>query len=1071
MKRRVLLFVVTLVTLALAMWVYRVASRDGVSDPENWNPPKTDPPGKTVRIPGTGGEEASAGDRPELDVYDRDTHRLRARFRAETWNPLGSDRYRVVKPHLEWFLRSGETLLLDAEEGTVRARLIGNAPDVMDGELSGDVRIVLDQSRQPGAVPLEQRPGDAVRIHLEQAHFDRDTLTILSDGNVSVFSADADILGCGLKLSWSEEPRQLREMTIVHGEYMCIRQQQERFMKKGWSLPGAWSGGKSKPPTPPAPPAEAMRAAPVPWIGPPLAAAMAQTTAPSSAATGPAARAPVVKNTYVAVFSQEVRVTSGDQRLEGADELRLVFEMKRPDRESATRPAPSTASPPARPSVPTPRPTTAPASRPAAEAGADEPIVVTWTGPLTIRPFRSRDEYVPDRLDVAARGERLRLFNEDMDARCRELEYTSVGDLARLTGTEADPVRLTMADGTKLRARQVRFDGQSNQMFVDGAGTMEGLAGAKTVVQGGGKEPADDLSATWSRDVQIRLAPHEVVVDGETRTEPCLVEAVFHGDVDVKQGPARTIRAETLTVRFHPPAPGSRDSVPSGLHATGGVKYADKDTGDTIAARELDVQLTTGADGRTWPRSATATGEVVARQGDSDIAADALTVTFAAAPDKQGRVKPVRLDAAGSVKVTDRSGSEPVTASADKLSSDLLERSAVLTGHAKVTHADNDIEGERIVLDEPREAATVAGKGTLSFLATTDITGAKAEKPVLVTVGWADGLEYRGQKRSAVFTGKVEMAAGADRLSCRQLRVLFAPPDEKDEAATTATTATATSTAEKPARRRATFQPKKIAMVLADKDVRLASLTVDAEGYWTRRMTMWSQDGQVVYEAAAQRIACFGPGLLQVEDYRPPDPSNAKRGTDPISAGPDRPSQTAFAWRKSMDLNRKDRTANFVGEVEMSHRTGKDVVLKDKLKTRPWGELTEGRTMKMDCDQMFAEFAPPEDGSATTRPSDPLSGEGVGPLELFRARAAEGGRHIGIRYDTYRIFCRRIVYQRSKDLAILYGHLENEPPANAVIINEDFKRSRFTNIHNSRVLWRPKTDRFEAQGVRVRVSQ
>jgi len=1077
MRRRVLLFAITLAAVGVALWVYYAASRD----PSYWRdefqiPGEVGPNGDKVRV--VEGAEAFSGDKPEYEHWV--DHRLRARFRGESWKPLGDDRYLLIKPHLEWFLTTGETLTLDAEEGMVRVRLIGKTPDVLGGDLSGDVRIVLDSSRDPGRGSLEDRPGDAVRIHIEQASFDRDALTIRSDGHVSVFSAAADILGRGLRLSWSEQPRRprLRELRILHGEYMCIRRQQDRFIK-GWTLPGVPGGGKAGPADSST---GAMSPAPARWMGPQLAAAaMAQASDPAATRTRPAGPAPILKDTYEATFSDDVLVTHGGQRLEGVDRLHLIFEVKVDDRSSRTKPASSPASRSARlpvspaallsalpPASPSRAAATGPASQPIGEQDKSEPLEVTWTGPLTIRPYRSWERRADGRLDITARGRQLRLLDAETgtEARCRELKYVSEGRLARLMGTDAEPVRLTMADGVKVRAPRVRFDGGNNRIYMDGAGTMEGLANAGPDVAGTSRDTKGEMNVAWSRDVEVLLGEQEVVADGKRTTEPYLRQADFHGDVDIKQAPDLAVRAEELTVRFHPPAPGSGRGQPASLDAAGGVKLDDRKRGDTISARKLHVELGSTAEGKPYPRSATATGNVTARQDQADIAAEKfLTVTFAAPTvDSNGKldVRPRRLDAAGNVKVTFATDEGPVTASADSLVTELTDdpsakapvTSAVLTGHARVARTDSVIEGERIVLEQPREAATVTGKGKLSFLATTDITGAKADKPTPVTVTWHKGLEYRGQKRSALFSGNVQMTAGRDSLDCRQLRVLFAPPDEKEEA----------EAATRPAPKQPMYEPRKIAMILADKGVKLESLTMDDEGYWTRRLSMSSPDGQVVYEAADERVTCFGPGLLTVEDYRPPDPTKPKRAADPISAGPDRPSQTVFTWRESMQLSRKDRTASFVGEVAMSQCTGKDLVLKGKLKVRPWGELKEGRTMTMSCDRMFAEFGAPDSRSASTGSSDPISGEGVGPLELFRARAAKGRRYVKIHYGAYRIVCRRIVFKRSDDLAILYGHLENEPPANAEIVNED----NFTRITNSRILWRPKANRFEAQGVRVK---
>ena len=124
---------------------------------------------------------------------------------------------------------------------------------------------------------------------------------------------------------------------------------------------------------------------------------------------------------------------------------------------------------------------------------------------------------------------------------------------------------------------------------------------------------------------------------------------------------------------------------------------------------------------------------------------------------------------------------------------------------------------------------------------------------------------------------------------------------------------------------------------------------------------------------------------------------------------------------------------------------------------------------------MSAEFTKAE--PARDAASDgPLDGGDIGELKMFDAHSADGkdSPRIKITYGTYRIYCRRVIFQRSdgsegsEDLAVLYGNLQDQPPADVEIINEDFQRPSFTQMHNSRILWRPKTNRFEAIGVRVR---
>jgi hypothetical protein len=221
-----------------------------------------------------------------------------------------------------------------------------------------------------------------------------------------------------------------------------------------------------------------------------------------------------------------------------------------------------------------------------------------------------------------------------------------------------------------------------------------------------------------------------------------------------------------------------------------------------------------------------------------------------------------------------------------------------------------------------------------------------------------------------------------------------------------------------------------------------------------------------VYESALEKLTCIGAGTMVVEDYRKPEEKPGPAQSPLPGADVARPSQSVFTWSRSMDLSQKDRIANLAGKVAMVHRSGNEVVLTKRLKVRPWGELPSGRNMKMHCDRMFAEFAPPEPGEGA-RGGDALTGPRVGPLELFRARAA-GREYVRIFNPPIEVFCRRVLYQRARDIAIVYGHLENEPPRNALIYRKDPTRRRLDVMEeSSKIIWRPSTNRVEARGVKV----
>ena len=1073
MKRRLVLLTGTFAVLLLGYAGYYLASRERAPAPRQYDLPPVGEQEKGVPFPGSD-TEVSPGIGLRIAEHHPKHHHLVALYTAEAWDKVG-DRFLLKAPRMEWYLRGGEVITIQAEKGTVKARDIGGRWNIQEGELMGEVWILLDIATEPARPPLSERPGDAVRIHVDQMHFDRDALLIYSDSYVSVFARQADILGRGLRISWSMGPRELRELKILHGEYMCIRQGQERFVGEV-SLPGPAEAG---PPTSaPAPGAESS-AAPLPAIrgGPALLAAellpaaLAATTA-TQAATGPAtstasapAAAPVVKDTYCAVLTGDVVVTSGNRYLRNADEVKVVFEFQQPGQEgpaatmSASGP-PETAG--GRSSGGT-RATGA-ATRPARAAlPAAEPLEVTWSGPLVLKPLRGDEAYVPGRLDVEARGAALELADGRATARCKVFEFYSTDQRGRLVGTQAEPVQLRLAGGETSRAREIRFDRKRGVVNLDGEGEMQLPGGAGGVVAEG-EAPAgldkEGLAVRWGKDVEVLLGQRQVRKGEREQRQDFLLQATFNGQVRATQAPSQRLRSETLEVSFHRPA-AEADPInhPAELHAVGGVHLLDEQTGDFIESERLDVKMSAPEEGRVYPKVAVARGKVSARQDQTEIATEELTATFAAEPDEKTgklRVQATRLEARGGVKITDRREADAVTAEAQTLTTDLTERSAVLVGEpARVTQKDKEIEGERILFDQLKETATVVGAGRLRFDTRTDLSGNPTDKPRPVTIEWAKGLKYRGQERIAVLEGQVVLATAGDKVQCENMRVLFAPPEE--------TAQPASSRAEEMVE----FRPKSIAMVLAEKKVRLASVRLDAEGFLRRRLTLRSDEGQVVYESGLQKLTCLGPGSMMVEDYREPETQPDTPSQTLIPGGDvNRPSQSVFSWSKSMDMSQKDRLANLSGKVILSHRSGSELVLTEQLKLRPWGKLPAGRRLRMDCETMFAEFAAP-DPDADEKGRDVLMGPRVGPLEQFQALAGKQD-YVKLLNPPVEVVCRRILYQRAKDVAIIYGHLENEPPRNAMVYRKDVLRGRLEVMEeNSKIIWRPSTNRVEGQGIKV----
>ncbi len=1003
MKRRIALILGTFVVLLAAFQVYRLVASGGWERPWRYRAPAGKPAGKPTTLPGVG--VVFPGTRPELLDYDKN-HVLRARYVAETWEKVGKMLH-LRSPRVHWYLQGGETVVIDADRGRVMPTVVGSRWTFPHGELEGNVRVVVDRNRDPRRRPLAERPQDAVRIHLRRASFDRDRLLIWSEERVDAFTKEFDLVGKGLRLAWNEAPEvQLRELRIERGEWMCIREGQDRLLGQ-MRLPGSGRDGGADDAAPPAP-----------------------------------ASQPGDIETYEAVFTDDVEVTYADQYLKGADELRLVFEFERSrlDKLGDEREA-SDASATRRAGSPTEEASTRP---PGATAPEKKPLIVTWRGPLAVKPLPEPPTAAGKRFDVFGKGAAVKLGDERSVATCRRFEFRSPPQRGELVGSTDDPVRLHMADGTRISVARIGFDRKTERVGMIGPGTMHLPAGTGQVAVGSGRD--EELSINWSKRVDVLLA--RKTVNGETGPEEFdfIRKATFFGNVRVRQGKARTMRAEEFAVTFHEPDRPGAPTRPDELSGAGAVALVDTETGEFVRAEKLDVLMSPPAEPKSYPRRVIAKGKVSARQRQTDLAADELTVSFARERDpKTGEVRaaPQKLDASGSVKITDRSGSSPVTAEAETLSSNLLAKTATLAGKpARIVEKDRTIQGELIFMDEPADSASVTGPGKLRFYTDQDLSGNKADEPVPVEVTWEKGLEYSGPDRVAVFHQQVHLNMRGDSLSCeKSLRVLFAPPDEPAAGA-----------------KRPDLSMKKISMVMAEKNVLLESVRTDEKEFLLRRSSLRSDE--LVFHAAVNRLSCNRPGWLLLEDYRQPKPPAAgERRTMLPSEDVDRPSQTLFRWSKSMSMQEsgKEFVVSMAGKVMMMHRTGSELVRKAKLPVRAWPALASGRHTVLNCGNLTARFARAAPAPAPEAGAD---GPRIGRLQMFDANTSV---NLFDRAERVEVLCDRILYQRTRDVAIIDG----AAGTSAAVTYLDKRENLPNTLRAPRIIWYPKTDSFRVMGGEV----
>jgi len=1048
MKRRVLLLVTTLTALGGAFYVYYLAVGGGGDGGRSR--PKISP---VNGGPLTTRSRWDFADANELYIEDRDVQgRLKAVYRARQWDRRSDGTHVLTDPRVTIYHRGGQQTVLRADRAEVYAEQLARGLDVRRARLEGNVCVFFDPYDRPERVALDERREDIVRVFVDHLELDRERLTILTDSAVTVFSPQADIYGAGLLLSWNESPRELRMLRVEHGQYMAVYQVPEALDML--TVPGGRTPGGAP---------DANAAASRPASGGPRSVAAASAPAASRPATR-GGEAPAA-NRYRAEFHDSVKVARGSRRLYGADVLALRFDWDSSQRGQEGSPFRRRRPPTTRPAgAPATRPATGPTSRPAEQ----EPLEIFWTGPLVIRPEGHTDTPQRNRYDVEAAGEKLVLSEPRASATCSRLFFHHPQRAGRLVGEPGRPARLVLAEGAEVSCPTIRFEPAVGRAYLQGAGYMVrrfhgDLPQAKAVALIENEEPNRPPEGE-----RIAWADH--------------VDLTFTQE---RAAPGKPLRQFINTADFH-----------------GGVELRRPAEDDDVRCRLLRVRMARGKWQSAYPAEAVAAGGVAARQEGSDLSAQKVTVRFREVPpaerkaggEARSAVEPAAVVAEGNVRLRDRRdpNAEPLEALCDAVTSDLIARTAVLTGApAVVRQGPNSMAGGTIRLDQLGQAAAVDGNGTLHFLTKKDLDGRELAQPRPIAIAWADRMSYQGLRNAATFDGKVVLDSGLNHMACRQMQVFFAAgePAARPAASRPATapaTRPAAAVAAAPRRRQRLgvdierYSRRRISMIVADDDVLMQSRAVDERERILRRLQLTG--GKLIYDAATNRVTMPGPGNFLAEDYQAP---RRRRGdaNDEASAAVDRPSQTGFQWEKSMQLSQDDRMVRLEGNTNMVHRSGAQIVLADELPVPrdTWGRLPAGRKTLLRCETMIAKFGPPEQpatrpatrpgGPAATRPTSRPAGDlleagpRLGPLELFSA-----GGDVNLKDGPRQVLGQRIVYNRDKDhpdkeLVIVWGFREDRPPANAVLVHEDPATGRSQTWSSPKIIWYRRDNRIVTEQV------
>jgi hypothetical protein len=667
----------------------------------------------------------------------------------------------------------------------------------------------------------------------DNIQFDNDTLLIttesFTDASGNLVAPDQvpvkvrgkyDLDGRGLKMRWNEKDGRLEMLRIENGEQLVIN---DPSSISSFSGPGARDSRRAEAPVP----------APfTAWgvDGPPIRQATSgdptnpilvsyQQSKPTARAPRPP-RQPKTQPTtsatpYLATFTQNVRITQGEDLLAIADRIDVDFLTKRESENASTQP---TASPTQSTTAPSPSAmqpatievgTTQPTTKPAAP-----PIIVRWTGPLIIvpAPVNRRMPLVSGSAIISLLGEPVTIVRKIPDQKKREeikaataIYYTSDGSASLLSSDESPLVVIKEFMAGKAEPLSTIITKSIDYIASDHVANLG--------PQGHVIAPADDaapekgnLDARWKDGAKLYLASA-----GQKGGEMAIQRMDAWGNVDIEH-PQLSLQSQKLSLFFDPTAHAT--TRPSRRERPAGDAAVQPDSSDiastqpatqpshethqqlqlqrvlanvdvhclltdsqgkhqTIDGQQLELLTERNENGQVYPHQVNAERDVHAFDDEQDLHSQKLQIAMrpvikppqtqatattepSTRPARQHDSSDVELDwmrASGQV-IASSKGS---TASGDELEVHIVDgephaRISSADGLAKVIDAKkNIITGPLITAQTKRQIAHIEGAGSVQTVTSDD----NGSNPRPVSVGWQQRADLNGPANTVDAVGAI----------------------------------------------------------------------------------------------------------------------------------------------------------------------------------------------------------------------------------------------------------------------------------------------------------------------------
>jgi lipopolysaccharide export system protein LptA len=951
-----------------------------------------------------------------------DPARLKGELHAAELEPQEGHRYLVKEPEAWLYLRNGWMLYVRADSGSFYIPDDKKQPE--RGILQGAVRcegFPPGENGEPLTRATMSRDSDAPSIIARTASltFDSTLGTLSTDDRVEVTGDEIDFAGRGLSLAVNQVREQINMLDVAHGEWIKYRPKAApRGARIGDAVPRPSTPAKPAPPRP----------APAPG---------------AKAGSGPKAPAPgPITTLYHAQFRQGVQVASGGRTV-SADALdvwtRLIGNALP---ENAIADVPVASAEPVRPVTaniravsrqPAALPNTAAAPAKPDDDPANDPaleeIVLTWSGPLQVRPVEAEpEELKSDHVFMRFTARQTGLVHladaaRKMSGQCALLQY---GATTRRLSLEGPGPASVVLRSDQYEAHAVRIEADL------------GLGIAAVPGPGIGRDLASGEQGSWAERADFVFRIETDPATGEERLAG-IRSALFRGKAALANADI-TASAESIRAEFL--AGDQGQSNLDHVFFKENVRAGDGRSRQ-IGCDEMTLAFKPGENAqRPEPTSLTATGNITASDGPSTLTAGELHARLERAEDGGGVTVTWAEVKGGAHFVQDDRVRPRVEADALELDVDPKTRIVNLLAAdgqaARVVRGGAILTGPQVRLDGLANGAWVVGPG--SFVNGPDKRSPEGPR---ISAAWTREMRFSDTEGVLEASGAVtaEIALdpmSLDKVAAGRLRLDLTPgraASESDQSEPNLPAGPDSIAAD------AQVQDRTLIRARAEGEVREVSgganasveswrYAPDAAAPGGRRpdRVMFLEGPLIVASQTEGFLDVEGQGRLLVVDRRyfesaAPAPESNQGGlgarmTEGSVGG------SLFSWSGSMHLERQAGTIRFLERVRLNHKPQRDASL-----------------MELECEDLMAQIRQPAGKGAQPSAVD-------GELESVDARGAVWGRS-----TTRELIADRLYYDA------VAGRAEaTAADGNRVSM---FDRARATTMTAGKFLWDLTRDSIE----------